>query len=971
MRRALAVPLCVLALIPVVAEQRQQQPTFRAGVDVVAVDVHVVDGAGRPVPDLRPEEFAITIDGKPRAIVTADYVSHGVDASAALAAQRKPSPVSTSNWLVALPAPGRTIVLVVDEENIRAGYGKRAADAAAAFVDRLQPNDRLGLFIPVSRINIAPTTGHAAVKAALGRVVGHLKEAGAVLIDPRAQAQQIGPAEAFDRHYMNMKEGGKAGPPNPIVEAIVADVRQRAFNSLRSLGVLLDALSAEGGPKTIVLISEELPVSDYIQERAEFNPEFARIGDAAARAQATFYVLQLDRPVVDVDGVQKPSDPRDRDLRSFGLETVVSVTGGERLLVSSRAEPSLERVAVEMSGQYLLGFRSEPADRDGKAHPIKVAVKRERVEVRARKMFAYTADAATRDTDATASVNRVLRAATTETGIPLSVATYSLAEPASGAPQMRVLITAEIDRAATKDAPFTVGYTLTDAAGRNAGAAVEQVTLKMAVGHPDGPLVYTAAALVPPGAYTLRVAAADGALRLGSVTHGFDARPTAAGTVTLSDLVVFDPYVAEVGKPRPSVSGTATGQLTGYLEAYAGGSAPDMVSGRLELADTIDSAPRASAPLDVQPPDGAGRLRMSGSVPLDNVPPGDYIARAIFLTNGSAVGRVVRPVRVAASGAPPRPAQPSDAAVAKPAEPQAPAAPAPLKYTTPAANVGELMPRVASYIQAYAEQMALVIGVERYGQWLQREDFAQAGGGARAISRQLVSEFALVRVGNDWDGFRNVYEVDGQMVPDAKDRMAKLFTEGSASALGQSRKIGAESSRYNLGAMQRNFNVPTVALFFLSAANQARFRFTKDKDDQVGGVRVWKVKYAETRKPTIIRTSDGKDMPVTGEAWIDPIDGRVLKTHMQLDSEMRVAPSANTGGRANNTPERVNTTASVTVTYVFEPKLGILVPAEMLETYEAPMRSAFTGDDNMTKVNCRATYSDFKRFETSARLVTK
>jgi hypothetical protein len=230
---------------------------------------------------------------------------------------------------------------------------------------------------------------------------------------------------------------------------------------------------------------------------------------------------------------------------------------------------------------------------------------------------------------------------------------------------------------------------------------------------------------------------------------------------------------------------------------------------------------------------------------------------------------------------------------------------------------------VATYIQGYAEQMSLVIGVERYSQWLQRDDFTNPGSGvSRAMPRHLVAEFALVRVGNDWDGFRNVYEVDGKSVADAKDRMATLFTEKPASAVEQGRKIAAESSRYNLGAMQRNFNVPTVALFFLSAANQGRFRFTKDKADQVGGV-----------------------------------------------PEMPVAPTPGTGGRGTTAPERVKTTASITVTYTLEPKLGILVPAEMLETCEAPMRSAFTGDDNMTKVNCRATYSDFRRFETSATLV--
>ena len=347
----------------------------------------------------------------------------------------------------------------------------------------------------------------------------------------------------------------------------------------------------------------------------------------------------------------------------------------------------------------------------------------------------------------------------------------------------------------------------------------------------------------------------------------------------------------------------------------------------------------------------------------------DVVAVDVHVVDGAVPPAAAPTPSVPPAGAPPQPAQPAAAHVARPAEPAPSEAPAPVRYTTPAANVDELMPRVTSYIQSYAEQMSLVIGVERYVQWLQREDFSTSDGGARAISRQLVSEFALVRVGNDWDGFRNVYEVDGKPVPDAKDRMVKLFMEAPTGAVEQGRKIAAESSRYNMGAMQRNFNVPTVALFFLSAANQGRFRFTKDKDDQVGGVRVWKVKFEETQKPTIIRTSTGKDMPVKGEAWIDPVAGRILKTHMQIDSELSLASGANTGGRGLTTPEKVKTTASITVTYGFEPKLGILVPAEMLETYEAPMRSAFTGEDNMTKVNCRATYSDFKRFETSGRLV--
>ena len=89
----------------------------------------------------------------------------------------------------------------------------------------------------------------------------------------------------------------------------------------------------------------------------------------------------------------------------------------------------------------------------------------------------------------------------------------------------------------------------------------------------------------------------------------------------------------------------------------------------------------------------------------------------------------------------------------------------------------------------------------------------------------------------------------------------------------------------NLGAVQRNFNVPTMALFFLHPNNVARFKFRKDGEDTLDGHRVWKVRYEETRKPTIIRTSAGKDMPLKGTFWIDASGGPVLKTHMEMSSE--------------------------------------------------------------------------------------
>ena len=200
--------------------------------------------------------------------------------------------------------------------------------------------------------------------------------------------------------------------------------------------------------------------------------------------------------------------------------------------------------------------------------------------------------------------------------------------------------------------------------------------------------------------------------------------------------------------------------------------------------------------------------------------------------------------------------------------------------------------------------------------------------------------------------------------------MAKLFTEAPATAVARSRKIAAESSRYNMGAMQRNFNVPTVALFFLSSGQPGTIPVHEGQGRP--GRRRARVE-GEVRGDA--KADHHQDLEREGHArqgrGVDRSGRRPGPEDAHADrlGDAGCAHRAHGSERNQRASRRVNTTASITVTYTLEPKLGILVPAEMLETYEAPMRSAFTGEDNMTKVNCRATYSDFKRFETSAKII--
>lgn len=66
---------CALCLLPG-ALPGAQQPTFRAGVDVVAVDVQVIGGDGRPLSSLKKGDFDVWLDGRPRRVVSVDLIRY-------------------------------------------------------------------------------------------------------------------------------------------------------------------------------------------------------------------------------------------------------------------------------------------------------------------------------------------------------------------------------------------------------------------------------------------------------------------------------------------------------------------------------------------------------------------------------------------------------------------------------------------------------------------------------------------------------------------------------------------------------------------------------------------------------------------------------------------------------------------------------------------------------------------------------
>ena len=164
-------------------------------------------------------------------------------------------------------------------------------------------------------------------------------------------------------------------------------------------------------------------------------------------------------------------------------------------------------------------------------------------------------------------------------------------------------------------------------------------------------------------------------------------------------------------------------------------------------------------------------------------------------------------------------------------------------------------------------------------------------------------------------------------------RLQKLFADAPPGAVEQARRILAESARYNLGTLQRDINVPTMALTYLRESNQSRSDFSIDGNQDIGGVRAVVLEFKERASPTIVRSAEG-DLPATGRVWIEPDSGRVLKTEISMASR--------------------RSGAKITVTYGAVPEVTMWVPIVMTEEY--------TGAEIIFG---KATYSKFRQFAVS------
>jgi VWFA-related protein len=639
---SVALAACCLAAV---SAQTPQAPVFRSDVELLEMDVSVVDGQGKPVPDLKVPEFAVTVDGQARRVVSSEYIS---DAAPAASGARVDPYISTNVG----SRPGRLVVLVIDQNNISTERLRSAGDGIRRFIAGFAPNDRLSLIsIPLPGARVDFTTNHKQVQDALTAVIGNdeVDRDKYNISSYEALALAEGRDKFATQKALNrLCEGVDPSPIGPCGRDVIYDavqmaqrIRIHASESVESLAGLLKSLGSVEGTKSMVLISQGL-ILDELQTDARL------LAELATEASVNVNVLLFD-------GTGRTSGQRglsetpaeDRDLRERGLSEVATRSRGALFHTISGPEAALARIATELGGHYTLGVEPLASDHDGKTHNIKVQVRRSGATLRARQQFRYLPRMAS-DWSREDQVNRVLRSPSPSTQIPMRLTTYAYQGPAPQSQKAHVVIAAELDPTTSGVVDVAIGHALYDQNGRVVESGQER---KIYSANTERPLHYELGVLVDPGVYRLRLAAIDLSGNSGSVDRDISAPQTNGQDVAVGDLMLAGSQDLQGGTVRPPVLvKVEDGVVQSFTEIYT--NKPGTLTQAqvaFEVAETPEGPTLKSTTTAFQSKPGGLSAAAASSLSVAALPPGRYFVRAVTTSAGRTVGKVERPFLLLAS----------------------------------------------------------------------------------------------------------------------------------------------------------------------------------------------------------------------------------------------------------------------------------------------------------------------------------
>ena len=592
---------------------------LRVEVDLVAIEVFALDKSGKPVRNLRKEDFQLFEDGNEQEILSFDKVEAGS------------APSSIPLIVGGERRQGKTVLILFNDSSTPPIYLKTARDSAARFVqEHMRPGDLFAVasFESLMKITQNLTDDREDVLAAIAQTATS-QPSGAMYFE-----ELLLSLEKINYSIAPLK-GQKSvlifGPMETFFGATLADVYNRVLNSARKLNVIyymVDPTTTTGGTP----------------------------GEFAPQRNSPAGIAGVPVPNILANGPMA-TPQSGGGLIPVTLRSLASETGGATIIDTNNIDADLDELDQQISNYYILGFQSSNPKHDGAFRRIKIKTEARGVTLKHRPGYQ---DRRPVDVLVSSKQEKTLLStlASPEAAAQLPLffrPAYFYDSPRSA----RVLITARIqaEKMAFKKRGGQMGTDLNvmGAAYAEDGSIAARFSETLPISFEKEKETefrrsgygYRNYFKLRPGKYRLRLAASDESGNLGSAEQLIEIPPMSDQGITLSSLVIADqisplsdlirnirtqlldendPLLYSGMQIRPSVDNKIkTGFPISVLFRIYNSNLSNLIANAVLWGSGGEKFTTPQIPLkEVVSPSGQGEAVAALQLPFQNVPPGKY-----------------------------------------------------------------------------------------------------------------------------------------------------------------------------------------------------------------------------------------------------------------------------------------------------------------------------------------------------------
>ena len=370
---------------------QETDDVVRISTKLVQIDAVVTDDKGKPVTNLRAEDFEILEDGKLQEITNFSYIKLRQASSGQNITDAATSPLEgpPPNRRSLQPnQPRRIIAFVVDDLNLDFASTVFVRDALRKFLrDVAEPEDLIAIVRTASNAGVLQqlTNNKLQLYEAIKQIRFSLIRR--ELTDSFATAEEYDLPQTTPTGQAITEQ--RAAKPDNVFDDFVQQVNTSA--TFATLNLVIGGLRKLPGRKSVVLLSNSLgfeldtdpTVRKYSSRDTIVREQSALLIDRANRASVVIYTVDPRGLEMDISG---------RFFQQTGLRELADKTGGFMVRNTNDVAGGLKRIAEDLEGYYLIGYRPSESSFDSKTgrpsfRRLKVKVKAKGLRVRSRSGF--------------------------------------------------------------------------------------------------------------------------------------------------------------------------------------------------------------------------------------------------------------------------------------------------------------------------------------------------------------------------------------------------------------------------------------------------------------------------------------------------------------------------------------------------------------------------------------------------------